>query len=188
MITCRQSFASFERYDFATSSRVSLTLRAPSSVLIRIGQIAEEHDDDQLLLELEAEDEDERDQRDAPASRRARSRTARGRSAASGRGPAAGRRRSRSRARSRGPITNSSSDCAERRPELAVADHRPERAASSARSRRTDVRCVCRPISSQIAAPAARLSTVTSGPRRRRRPKPARGAVRRASSRRAASG
>ena len=38
MITCRQSFRSVDRYDFATSSRSFETLRAPSTVLIRIGQ------------------------------------------------------------------------------------------------------------------------------------------------------
>ena len=38
MITCRQSCRSFERYDCATSTRSALTLRAPSTVLMRMGQ------------------------------------------------------------------------------------------------------------------------------------------------------
>ena len=37
-ITCTQSFGSLVRYERATSSSSSFTLRAPSSVLIRIGQ------------------------------------------------------------------------------------------------------------------------------------------------------
>jgi len=39
MITCPQSCNSFERYDCATSISSGLTLRAPSSVLIRTGQM-----------------------------------------------------------------------------------------------------------------------------------------------------
>ena len=39
-ITCHHSFGSLDRYDLATSSSSTFTLRAPSSVLMRIGQTA----------------------------------------------------------------------------------------------------------------------------------------------------